>query len=109
MSITWEHPQPPSSQRASPAAFSGCPPTLWASDLVVSREGGAHVCSSGARTQSEAGPQVGQRPRVADRRLGCRTEPNNHEEPGLSDLRPLQWPRAGVGPYPQGEHGGPVG
>lgn len=76
---------------------------------MVSREGGAHVCSSGAGTQSEAGPQVGQRPRVADRRLGCRTEPSNHEEPGLSDLRPLQWPRESVGPYPQGEHGGPVG
>lgn len=84
MSITCESPQPSPSQRASPAAFSGCPPALWASDVVVFPEGRAHVCSSGASTLSRAGSQVGQRPRVANRGLGCPTEPNNHEEPGLS-------------------------
>lgn len=89
MNIACEPPQPSPSQRASPAAFRGCLPALWASDLVVFLEDRAHVFSSGASTQSGFGPQVGQRLRVADRRLGCSTELSNHGG---------TWPVCALGP-----------
>lgn len=52
-------------QRASFAAFRGCPYALWAVGFAVSLEGRILAYSSGPSTQPGAGPQRGKRPRLA--------------------------------------------